>query len=67
MKRTDAEVANDKAAYERTTAEIRKIGEDLCAAGGDSRMKQGTYRVHFLGGRTSLLEMFWDRICGWMA
>ncbi len=67
VKRTDAEYAGDKAAYERTTAEIRKIGEDLCAAGGDSRMKQVAYRVHFLGGRTRLLEMFWDGICGWRA
>ncbi|MEX1247272.1 MAG: hypothetical protein WEA61_02220 [Anaerolineales bacterium] len=67
VKRTDREYASDKAAYERTTAEIRKIGEDLCSAGGDNRMKQVGYRVVALGGRMRLFEMFWDGICGWMA
>lgn len=67
VKRTDQEYATDKAAYERTTAEIRKIGEELCAAGGDSRMKLIAYRANALGARIRLMEMFWNGICGWMA
>lgn len=67
VKRTDAEYASNKTAYENTTAEIRKIGEELCTAGGDNRMRQIGYRMVALGGRIRLLEMFWDGICGWMA
>ncbi len=67
VKRTDREYATDKAAYERTSAEIRKIGEDLCAAGGDDHMKQVAYRMAALGGHVRTLEIFWDGVCGWMA
>jgi hypothetical protein len=65
--RTDREYETDKTAYELTTAEIRKIGEELCIAGGDNHMKQIAYRVAALGGRVRDLEMYWDGICGWMA
>ncbi len=67
VKRTDHEYETDKAAYERTSAEIRKIGEELCAAGGEDHMKQIAYRVAALGGRVRSLEMYWDGVCGWMA
>lgn len=69
VKRTDDEYEHDKAAYERTTAEIKKIGFDLCSGrtevGGGTHMKLVAGRVKVLGGRIRTLEMFWDGICGW--
>lgn len=58
--------SSDKAAYEKTVVEFRKIGEQLCANGGDARMKRIAYRVKALGGSIRLCEMYWDGICGWM-
>jgi hypothetical protein len=65
--RTDAEYSNDKPAYERTKAEIEKIGNDLCRDGGDARMRQVALRMKALGGRVRTLEMYWNGICGWMS
>lgn len=66
-KRSDYEFEHDKPAYDKTYAEIRHIGQALCDEGGDARMKEIAYRYAALGGRIRSLEMFWNRICGWMA
>jgi hypothetical protein len=69
VQRTDAEYENDKAAYERTTAEIKRIGNDLCSApasvSGSTHMKLIAGRAQALGIRLRTLEMFWNGICGW--
>ena len=56
---------SDKSAYEKTVAEFRRIGEQLCINGGDERMKLIAYRVQALGGKSRDCEMYWDGICGW--
>ncbi len=66
-KRSDYEFEHDKPAYDKTYAEIRRMGQALCDEGGDARMKGVAYRYAALGGRIRSLEMFWNRICGWMA
>lgn len=64
---SDIQYAADKAAYEKTVAEFRRIGEQLCANGGDERMRSIAYRVEALGGRSQDCEMYWAGICGWIA
>ena len=66
-KRSDYEFEHDKLAYDKTYAEIRSIGQSLCDQGGDARMKTVGSRYAALGGRIRVLEMFWNRICGWMS
>ena len=69
VKRTDDEYATDMEAYERTVAEIKQIGDDLCrpepGTSGYTHMKLVAGRVRVLGGRIRTLEMFWNGICGW--
>ena len=64
-KLSDIQYATDRAAYEKTIAEFRKIGEQLCANGGDERMRRVALRVEVFGGRTQDCEMYWAGICGW--
>ncbi len=64
---SNSQYSSDKAAYEKTVAEFKSIGEKLCANGGDAHMKRVAYRVQALGGRVRDCEMYWDGICGWMA
>jgi hypothetical protein len=46
--------------------EMKKIGEQLCAHGGNERMLLIAYRVQALGRRVRDCELYWDGICGWM-
>lgn len=46
-------------------AEIRRIGEDLGANGGNDQMARVAYRVEYLGGSSRQLEFDWAGICGW--
>jgi hypothetical protein len=59
--------ASNEAAYEETVAEFRRIGEQLCANGGDERMRLIACRVQALGGRSRDCENYWSGICGWLA
>ena len=52
---------NDSAAQE-----MKRIGEELCASGGNARMLLIAYRVKALGKRVRDCELYWDGICGWM-
>ena len=63
----EVQYSSDKTAYENTVSEFRRIGKQLCANGGDERMKLIAYRVQALGGRLRNCEQYWDGICGWMA
>jgi hypothetical protein len=62
---SDIQFATDKIVYEKTTAEFRRIGEDLCANGGEKRMRRIALRVEAFGGRSLDCEMYWTGICGW--
>ena len=64
-KLSDIQYATDKIVYEKTTAEFRRIGEELCASGGDERMRRIALRVEAFGGRPQDCEMYWVGICGW--
>jgi hypothetical protein len=64
-KLSDIQYATDRAAYEKTIAEFRKIGEQLCANGGDERMRRIALRAETFGGRKQDCEMYWAGICGW--
>ncbi len=64
---TDDQYSSDRAAYDRTVEEFRRLGEQLCDGGGDERMKRVAYRMRALGGRSRNCEVYWDGICGWMA
>jgi hypothetical protein len=46
--------------------EMKKIGEQICADGGNDRMLLIAYRVQALGRRVRDCELYWDGICGWM-
>jgi hypothetical protein len=43
------------------------MGEQLCANGGNERMKRIAYRMQAFGGRSQDCEMYWVGLCGWMA
>lgn len=55
----------DLRAQKEKLAEIRKIGEQLCANGGSDRMVQVAHRVQALGGSIRDCEWRWKGICGW--
>jgi hypothetical protein len=65
----DVLYTSDKAAADRVEQEIKSLGKQLCANGGDPRMKRIAYRVAALGAgkrvRIRDLELHWDGICGW--
>lgn len=67
LRQSDREYDTDREAYDRTAADIKAIGEQLCRDGGDPRMRLVAYRMAALGGRIRTLEMHWDGVCGWMA
>lgn len=46
--------------------EMKQIGEQICANGGNDRMLLVAYRVKALGRRVRDCELYWDGICGWM-
>jgi len=57
--------SSDKKAYQKTSSEIKKIGEDICANGGSERMTKIAYQVQALGQGIRNLELHWQGICGW--
>jgi len=67
----EAQYRSDKEAYEKTAAEIGRVGEHLCSSGGSKRMARIAYRVAFLrgdtvpGSHTTEMESYWVGICGW--
>lgn len=67
----ETDYRTDKEAFEKTRAEIRKIGECLCSTGGSERMGRIAYRVAILRGdtmpaaHTTEMEGYWVGICGW--
>jgi hypothetical protein len=62
---SDIQYNTDKAAYEKTAAEFRMIGKQLCSNGGQERMKRIACRMSTFGGRPQDCEMYWAGICGW--
>lgn len=66
IRQADSQYSSDRDAYERTAAEIKEIGEHLCANGGRDRMALVAYRVQALGARVRDCELYWDGVCGWM-
>lgn len=44
----DTQYTSDEAAYEKTAAEFRRIGEQLCANGGNKRMGLIAYRTNWI-------------------
>ena len=70
VQRYDALYSGDRSSAEVVQQEIKRIGEHLCADGGDARMQRIAYRVEALGVvkrvRIRDLELHWDGICGWM-
>ena len=51
--------------YDEVAAQIRRIGEDLCANGGTDRMDLICYRVAALCRTSRYVRMNWDGVCGW--
>lgn len=45
--------------------QIRSLGLQLCANGGNARMLLVAYRVQALGGFIRQLEFSWNGVCGW--
>jgi len=65
-KLSDIQYATDRIVYQKTAAEFRSIGEQLCANGGDERMKRIALRMEAFGGRQQDCEIYWAGICGWV-
>jgi hypothetical protein len=52
-------------ALEKTSSEIKAIGRNLFSNGGHRHMQKIYYRVHALGGKASLFDVYWDGIGEW--
>lgn len=56
----DTQNTSDKAAAEKMVAEIRSIGEQLCANGGNKRMKLIAMRTNYLAYNMWLPTLEWN-------
>lgn len=65
-RRADIEYESDKEAFNRTLAEVHRIGETLNQRGGKFKMKRVLYRMQALGGQTRWIEGVWNGIGTWM-
>lgn len=65
FREANAQYDRDKAAYQRTRADLLRIGQALYETGGDTRMHRVALIAQALGGKLRDCEYFWDGIGSW--